>query len=71
MLYPCECVREVNFFFKVFHMLGSLRDFGRCGMTAIGASPEEAQSIYEEVIATLDRRAAAVHAKNKPHSAKL
>ena len=32
----------------VFHMISSLTEYGRIGLTAVGQSPEEAMRIYEE-----------------------
>ena len=32
----------------VFHMISSLTEHGRIGVTAVGQSPEEAMHIYEE-----------------------
>jgi len=39
----------------LFHMIGALSQFGKVGLTAIGGSPEEAESIYAGAIAVLDR----------------
>ncbi len=41
----------------VFHMLAALGDTGRIGLTAVGNSPEEAESIYEQAQAALDEEA--------------
>lgn len=41
----------------VFHMLSALGDVGRLGLTAVGNSPEEAQSIYEAAQKALDEEA--------------
>ena len=38
----------------VFHMIGSLSQFGKMGVTAIGDSPEQADAIYHRVIEVLD-----------------
>ena len=38
----------------VFHMLSALGSAGRLGMTAVGNSPEEAQSIFDEAKRVLD-----------------
>lgn len=37
----------------VFHMLGALKNYGKCGFTAIGDSPEQAQKIYDRTLAML------------------
>ncbi|HEY9646905.1 MAG TPA: peptide ligase PGM1-related protein, partial [Chroococcidiopsis sp.] len=34
----------------VFHMIGCLSEFGKVGLTTIGNSPAEAESIYQQVI---------------------
>jgi len=39
----------------LFHMIGAMSQFGKVGLTAIGGSREEAESIYDGVIAVLDR----------------
>jgi PGM1 C-terminal domain len=39
----------------LFHMIGALSQYGKVGLTAIGGSPEEAESIYEGAIAVMDR----------------
>jgi hypothetical protein len=39
----------------LFHMIGALSQHGKVGLTAIGGSPEEADRIYENAIAVLDR----------------
>ncbi len=39
----------------VFHMIGSLSQFGKMGVTAIGDSFEEADSIYRRVVDLFDR----------------
>ena len=39
----------------LFHMIGALSQFGRLGLTAIGNSPEQADSIYAEALEVLDR----------------
>jgi hypothetical protein len=44
----------------VLHMLSSLSEHGRTGVTAVGDSPEEAQALYERTLAALDEEAAAV-----------
>ena len=40
----------------VFHMISSLTEHGRIGVTAVGQSPEEAMRIYEEAKQVLLRR---------------
>ncbi|WP_304608041.1 peptide ligase PGM1-related protein [Leptolyngbya ohadii] len=42
----------------VFHLIGCLSEFGKLGVTSIGNSPEEAQAIYDRVIAALDEETA-------------
>lgn len=39
----------------VFHLMGALSEFGKLGLTSIGNSLEEAQEIYDRVVAVLDR----------------
>ena len=41
----------------VFHMLSALGSAGRLGLTAVGNSPEEAQSIFDEAKRVLDEEA--------------
>jgi hypothetical protein len=41
----------------VFHMLSALGSAGRLGLTAVGNSPEEAQSIFDEAKRILDEEA--------------
>ncbi|WP_071516072.1 peptide ligase PGM1-related protein [Geitlerinema sp. PCC 9228] len=38
----------------VFHLIGSLSEFGKIGLTSIGNSPEQAQDIYNQVIEVLE-----------------
>jgi len=38
----------------VFHLIGALSEYGKCGVTCIGDSPEEAQNLYNKVVHTLD-----------------
>lgn len=38
----------------VFHLMGSLSEFGKLGLTSIGDSPEEAQIVYDRVVSALD-----------------
>jgi hypothetical protein len=37
----------------VFHMLGALKGYGKCGFTAIGDTPEQAQKTYDRTMAML------------------
>ena len=39
----------------LFHMIGALSRYGKVGLTAIGGSPEEADRIFKNAIAVLDR----------------
>lgn len=39
----------------VFHMIGALSQFGKLGVTCVGNSPEEAESLYQQTIETLDQ----------------
>lgn len=41
----------------VFHMLSALGECGRLGLTAVGDSPEEAQSYYDRAVQALDAAA--------------
>ncbi len=43
---------------SVFHLIGCLSEFGKLGLTSIGNSPQEAEDIYNQVIATLDQETA-------------
>jgi hypothetical protein len=38
----------------IFHLLGAVSEFGKCGMTAVGSSPEEAQDWYDRTRVALD-----------------
>ncbi len=38
----------------VFHMIGALSEFGKIGVTCIGDSPEEAESLYQRTLEILD-----------------
>jgi PGM1 C-terminal domain len=40
---------------SVFHLIGCLSEFGKLGLTSIGNSPQQAEEIYNHVIATLDQ----------------
>ena len=39
----------------VFHLMGCLSEYGKLGLTCIGNTPQEAEDIYEQVVATIDR----------------
>lgn len=39
----------------IFHLMGPLSEFGKLGLTCIGNSPEEAEAIYAQTVAALDR----------------
>ena len=39
----------------VFHLMGCLSEYGKLGLTCIGDTPEEAEEIYEQVVAAIDR----------------
>lgn len=41
----------------LFHMFGALSQYGKLGMTAIGNSREEAETLFEETLSILDREA--------------
>ncbi len=43
----------------VFHMLSALRSHGQLGVTAVGDSPEEAESLYNALLAALREETAA------------
>lgn len=38
--------------------MGALSEFGKLGLTSIGSSPDEAESIYQQVEASLDAETA-------------
>ncbi|MEM8604789.1 MAG: peptide ligase PGM1-related protein, partial [Cyanobacteria bacterium P01_H01_bin.121] len=38
----------------IFHLMGCLSEYGKLGLTSIGNSPDEAEAIYQRVIAVLD-----------------
>lgn len=44
---------------NVFHLISCLSEFGKIGLTSIGNSPEEAQALYDRVIAVLDQESRA------------
>ncbi len=39
----------------VFHLMGCLSEYGKLGLTCIGNTPQEAEDIYEQVVAAIDR----------------
>jgi hypothetical protein len=39
----------------VFHLMGCLSEYGKLGLTCIGNSPKEAEDIYKQVVAAIDR----------------
>lgn len=39
----------------VFHLMGSLSEFGKLGLTSIGNSPEHAEELYAKVVEVLDQ----------------
>ena len=49
----------------VFHMISSLTEHGRIGVTAVGQSPEEAMHIYEEARRVLLAEAAAAREESR------
>jgi hypothetical protein len=42
----------------LFHMIGALSQYGKVGLTAIGNSREEADSLFTGALEALDREAA-------------
>lgn len=38
-----------------FHLMGCLSEYGKLGLTSIGNSPAQAEEIYHQVVASLDR----------------
>jgi hypothetical protein len=46
----------------VFHLMGTLSEFGKLGLTSIGNSPEEANAIYQQVEEVLDLETAGHYA---------
>ncbi len=38
-----------------FHLMGCLSEYGKLGLTSIGNSPEQAEEIYHQVVASLDQ----------------
>jgi len=38
----------------VFHLMGTLSEFGKLGLTSIGNSPQQAEEIYNQVVRVLD-----------------
>jgi hypothetical protein len=49
----------------VFHMISSLTEHGRIGVTAVGQSPEEAMRIYQEASRVLLAEAAIAREESK------
>ncbi|MBD2137412.1 carboxylate-amine ligase [Anabaena sp. FACHB-1237] len=45
----------------VFHLMGCLSQFGKLGLTSIGDSPQQAEDIYNTVIAVLDQETTQKH----------
>ncbi|MEM9092225.1 MAG: peptide ligase PGM1-related protein [Cyanobacteria bacterium P01_F01_bin.53] len=39
----------------VFHLMGCLSEYGKLGLTCIGNTPKEAEDIYDQVVAAIDR----------------
>jgi hypothetical protein len=50
----------------VFHLLGALSQHGKVGMTAIGASPEEAEHFFQRTRQVLDLETSAEGAPDAP-----
>jgi PGM1 C-terminal domain len=50
----------------VFHMMSALGEHGRTGLTAVGDSPDEADSIYSRAVAVLDEEAEAAVTGSDP-----
>jgi len=40
---------------SVFHLMGSLSEYGKLGVTSIGNSPEQAEELYNKVVEALDQ----------------
>ncbi|MBE9048273.1 carboxylate-amine ligase [Pleurocapsales cyanobacterium LEGE 10410] len=51
----------------VFHLMGTLSEFGKLGLTSIGNSLAEAQEIYDRVETVLDRETEHGDRANHPH----
>lgn len=49
---------------SVFHLMGCLSEFGKVGLTSIGNSPEEADSIYRHAAEVLDAETQATDLSN-------
>ncbi len=49
----------VGYVFAIFHLIGALSEFGKLGLTAIGADRDRAEALYRQTVAVLDREAAA------------
>ncbi|HEY9845080.1 MAG TPA: peptide ligase PGM1-related protein, partial [Candidatus Caenarcaniphilales bacterium] len=43
---------------SVFHLMGSLSEFGKLGVTSIGNSPQHADELYNKVVEALDQETA-------------
>lgn len=39
----------------VFHLMGCLSEYGKLGLTCIGNTPQEAEDIYQQVVAAINR----------------
>ncbi|ERT08816.1 hypothetical protein M595_1129 [Lyngbya aestuarii BL J] len=50
----------------VFHLMGCLSEFGKLGLTCIGNTPQQAQSIYNQVVEVLDQETAEAQNNNQP-----
>lgn len=55
----------------VFHLMGALSEFGKLGLTSIGNSLEEAQEIYDRVVAVLDRETEFINHIDDPQDTTL
>jgi PGM1 C-terminal domain len=49
----------------VFHMISSLTEHGRIGLTAVGQSPEDAMRIYQDAQQVLLAEAAAAREESR------
>ncbi len=50
----------------VFHLIGSLSEFGKIGLTSIGNSAEQAEDIYDKAIQVLEEETTAHSPTNQP-----
>ncbi len=50
----------------LFYMIGALSQYGKIGMTAIGNSAEEAQALFERIVAVLDEQTEGGHGEASP-----